>query len=194
MPHKDGWEILAELKSDPELQAVPVILYTIVDNHQLGMALGASAYLTKPIDAEQLCTTVARLTTNAANILVIDDDPNAIEVVCASLAGGGYQINTAQGGQAGLQAIAASVPDLVVLDLMMPEVDGFNVLNQLASDPRTSAIPVIVLTAKDLTLAERVMLSQRVSALVMKGGTPPEILLAKVTELLCTAQGQPVQV
>ena len=193
MPHKDGWEILADLKTDPELQSVPVILYTIVENQQLGLALGASAYLTKPIDPEQLCATVARLTASAANILVIDDDPNAIEVVRASLGVvGGYQISVANGGEAGLQAIAAAPPDLVVLDIMMPEVDGFNVLDQLARDPGTSAIPVIVLTAKDLTLAERALLSQRVSGLVAKGGASPEILLSKVAALLRAVDGQPV--
>jgi signal transduction histidine kinase/CheY-like chemotaxis protein len=192
MPHKDGWEILTELKADSDLQAVPIILYTIVENHQLGLALGASAYLTKPIDAEQLCATVARLTAGSANILVIDDDPNAIEVVRASLSVvGGYQIRTASGGQAGLQAITSALPDLVVLDLMMPEVDGFSVLDQLARDPRTSAIPVIVLTAKDLTSSERMLLAQRVSGLIQKGGGTPEVLLAKVVELLRAIHSQP---
>jgi signal transduction histidine kinase/CheY-like chemotaxis protein len=195
MPHKDGWEILADLKADPELQDVPVILYTIVENQQLGLALGASAYLTKPIDAEQLCATVARLTAGAASILVIDDDPNAIEVVRASLGVvGGYQISAAAGGQAGLDAIAAAPPDLVVLDLMMPEVDGFSVLDRLARDPRTSAIPVIVLTAKDLTIAERALLAQRVSGLVAKGGASTDALLSKVAALLRTVDAPSVPV
>jgi signal transduction histidine kinase/DNA-binding response OmpR family regulator len=192
MPNKDGWEVLSELKADPELQSVPVILYTIVENQQLGLALGASAYLTKPIDAEQLCATVARLTASPAKILVIDDDPNAIEVVRASLAVvDSYDIVTAPGGEAGLQAAAAAPPDLIVLDLMMPELDGFGVLEQLARDPRTSAIPVLVLTAKDLTSSERAFLAQRVRGLVQKGGAPPEMLLAKVAELLRVASGQP---
>jgi signal transduction histidine kinase/CheY-like chemotaxis protein len=192
MPNKDGWEILSDLKTDSELQAVPVILYTIVENQQLGLALGASAYLTKPIDAEQLCATVARLTASPAKILVIDDDPNAIEVVRASLAVvDSYEIVAAPDAEAGLLAVAGVPPDLIVLDLMMPGLDGFGVLDQLGRDPRTSAIPVLVLTAKELTPAERAFLAQRVRGLVQKGGAPPDALLAKVGELLRLASGEP---
>jgi threonine synthase len=95
-----------------------------------------------------------------------------------------YKVITATGGQAGLDCIAAARPDLIILDLMMPEVDGFAVLEQLDRDPQTSAIPVIVLTAKDLTRAECEFLNQRVSGLLTKGLTTPEQLLGKVTDLL----------
>jgi CheY-like chemotaxis protein len=136
---------------------------------------------------------VAQLTASPAKILVIDDDPNAIEVVRASLAVvGNYQIQAAPGGKAGLEAIADAPPDLIVLDLMMPDLDGFGVLDQLSRDPRTNTIPVLVLTAKDLTLAERAFLAQRVRGLVEKGGAAPAVFLAKVGELLRLANRQPV--
>jgi signal transduction histidine kinase/CheY-like chemotaxis protein len=185
MPHKDGWEVLAELKTDPDLQATPVALYTIVEEQKLGFYLGASAYLTKPIDEEQLRTTVARLATSGATIMVIDDDPNAREIVSYQLEQAGiYTVVAASGGQEGLDRISAHPPDLIILDLMMPEVDGFAVLDALGHDSRTHAIPVIVLTAKELTGLERDTLNQRVSSLLMKGMMTPEQLLGKVTDLL----------
>lgn len=185
MPYKDGWEILSELKSDPELRLIPVVLYTIIEEQKLGFYLGASAYLTKPIDEEQLRTTVARLVTADSRILVIDDDPNAIEIVTRQLGhAGAYNVVSANSGRAGLDHIASERPDLIILDLMMPEIDGFAVLEQLDREPATSTIPVIVLTAKDLTRSEHDFLNQRVNGLLSKELTPPEHLLGKVADLL----------
>jgi CheY-like chemotaxis protein len=185
MPHKDGWEVLADLKADAQLRSVPVVLFSIVEEQKLGFYLGASAYLTKPVDADELRATVARLVAGDATVLVIDDDPNAREIVTRQLdQAGPYRIVTASGGQAGLDRIAAAPPDLIILDLMMPEVDGFSVLDALDRQPHTRDIPVIVLTAKDLTAHERDLLRQRVSGLLMKGQTPHDQLLGKVRALL----------
>jgi signal transduction histidine kinase/CheY-like chemotaxis protein len=185
MPHKDGWEVLTELKADPSLRIIPVALYTIVDEQKLGFYLGASAYLTKPIDADDLRATAARLVASDATVLVIDDDANTREIVLRQLEqAGSYRVMTADGGQAGLEHIAAAAPDLIILDLMMPEVDGFAVLDQLDRQPHTRDIPVIVLTAKDLTIREHEILSQRVNGLLMKGLTSPDQLLGKVSTLL----------
>jgi signal transduction histidine kinase/CheY-like chemotaxis protein len=185
MPYKDGWELLAELKADPVLQSVPVILYTIVEEQKLGMHLGANAYLVKPIDETQLRTTVNQLVAHDATILVVDDDPNVLEIVHQQLTQmNGFRVITANGGQAGLDAIAAHRPDLIVLDLMMPDVDGFAVLTVLDRDPKTRGIPVIVLTAKDLTRAERDYLNERVQSFLSKGATPAEELLGRIHALL----------
>ncbi len=142
MPHKDGWEVLAELKSEPQLQTVPIVLYTIMEEQKQGFYLGASAYLTKPIDADQLRATLEQLVGHEATVLVIDDDSNACDIVTAQLeAVGSYQVVTAKGGQAGLAQVAAAPPDLIILDLMMPDVDGFAVLaalEQQGSDTRRS--------------------------------------------------------
>jgi CheY-like chemotaxis protein len=185
MPHQDGWEVLAALKAEPRLQVVPIVLYTIVEEQKLGFYLGASAYLTKPIDADELRATLARLIGSEATVLVIDDDPNTCETLSVQLAeSGGYQVVTAAGGQAGLERVALAAPDLIILDLMMPEVDGFAVLAALEQQAATRAIPVIVLTAKELSAAEHADLQQRVRGLLTKGATPPEQLLRKVRALI----------
>jgi signal transduction histidine kinase/CheY-like chemotaxis protein len=191
MPHKDGWEVLAELKADSFLRGIPVALYTIVDEQKLGFYLGASAYLTKPLDAEELRATAARLVGGDATVLVIDDDADAREIVTRQLQSAGpYRVMAAGGGQAGLDQIAVAAPDLIILDLMMPEVDGFAVLAQLDGQPRTRDIPVIVLTAKDLTAREHEALNQRVDGLLLKGLTSPDQLLSKVNTMLGGAQRQ----
>jgi CheY-like chemotaxis protein len=185
MPHKDGWEILTELKADAELRGVPVILYTIVEEQKLGYYLGASAYLLKPVSEVELRVTLERLVASDATVMVIDDDPNAREIVTQQLAQAGpYRIMTAGNGREGLERIAEQRPDLIILDLMMPEVDGFAVLEELARDPINCTIPVIVLTAKDLTAPEREVLTQRVNGLLEKGLTSPEHLLRHVSDLL----------
>ncbi|HEY0603312.1 MAG TPA: response regulator, partial [Herpetosiphonaceae bacterium] len=149
--------------------------------------LGANAYLTKPIDEEQLRSTVAQLVSHDSTILVIDDDDDAREIVITQLQQlGRHTILTAGGGRAGLELIASQRPDLIILDLMMPEVDGFAVLQQLETDEATRSIPVVVLTAKDLTNQEREFLNQRVSSLLNKGFTSAGELLEKVAELLGT--------
>jgi len=187
MPHKDGWELLAEIKANPALRDLPVVLYTIVDEQKLGFYLGASAYLTKPVDAEKLRATVTQLAKGDATILVIDDDPNAREIVTQQLeVGGSYRVRSASGGQDGLNQIASAAPDLIILDLMMPEIDGFAVLDQLDLNPHTRAIPVIVLTAKSLDPQEHDMLNRRVKGLLAKGGTDAEQLLSKVNALVGT--------
>jgi predicted ATPase/signal transduction histidine kinase/CheY-like chemotaxis protein/tRNA A-37 threonylcarbamoyl transferase component Bud32 len=193
MPYKDGWQVLTELKADAALQSVPVALYTIVEEQKLGFYIGASAYLTKPISEPQLRTTVTQLVGNNASIMVIDDDPNALEIVSHHLEqAGAYRVTTANNGQAGLDQIALTRPDLIILDLMMPEVDGFAVLDHLERNPDTRTLPVIVLTAKDLTRDEHNFLQQRVRGLLAKGSTSPDQLLGKVSDLLVTITKQPL--
>ena len=185
MPHRDGWEILADLKADSELQAIPVALYTSVEQQRLGFHLGASAYLIKPIDEMQLRATVAHLVQKNASIVVIDDDRNQLEIIATCLnRAGAYQVHTANSGAQGWAEIVRRRPDLIILDLMMPEIDGFTILKRLETDPHTRHIPVVVLSAKDLTVQERAYLAQRVKALLAKGDTSPERLLNRVMELL----------
>ena len=185
MPHKEGWEVLAELKADPELRAIPVALYTVAEEQKLGLNLGASAYLVKPVNAEQLRTTVARLVAENTTVLIIDDDPNIRKVVTKHIQlSNAYRVMTADGGQAGLDQIAATRPDLIILDLMMPEVDGFAILDKLAQQPHTRDIPVIVFTAKELTDQERETLDQSADGLFTKGAASSEQLLNRVRTLL----------
>lgn len=169
MPYKDGWTVLAELKANPDVQAIPVVLYTMIEEQRRGLHLGANAYLLKPIDEDQLRVTIARQVGNQATILVIDDDPDVRDILLNQLSQpGGYSVVTAPGGREGLEYIARTPPDLIILDLMMPEVDGFAVLHELDIGPETRSIPVVVLTAKDLTHEEHTYLNQRVGRLINK--------------------------
>jgi Response regulator containing CheY-like receiver, AAA-type ATPase, and DNA-binding domains len=162
-----------------------VALYTIVEQQRLGFHLGASAYLIKPIDEMQLRTTVAHLVQKNASIVVIDDDRNQLEIIADCLnRAGAYQVHMANSGAQGWEEIVRRRPDLIILDLMMPEIDGFTILKRLETDPHTRHIPVVVLSAKDLTIQERAYLAQRVKALLAKGDTSPERLLNRVMELL----------
>jgi len=184
MPYKDGWEILAEFKKTADLQTIPVLLYTVLEENRLGLQLGASAYLTKPIDEQHLNTTVSRLVLDGGTILVIDDDPDVLEVITQELAQqSNFQVITAKNGQVGLDLIAERQPDLVILDLMMPEVDGFEVLEKL--DHHADVVPpVVVLTAQELTEEEQLYLDQRVLRAFAKNATTTERLLNKVNMLL----------
>jgi CheY-like chemotaxis protein/nitrogen-specific signal transduction histidine kinase len=187
MPHKDGWEILTELKADPELASVPVVLYTIADEQRLGYHLGASAYLLKPIDEQHLRQTLSQLVAPSSTIVVIDDDANALEITAQQLEQlGSRRVVTANNGRDGLARVRETMPDAIILDLMMPELDGFMVLDQLKADPQTAGIPVVVLTARELSSQEHIWLRGQVSGLLAKGETSTEQLLHKLTEVVTT--------
>jgi signal transduction histidine kinase/CheY-like chemotaxis protein len=187
MPYKDGWEVLTELKACPDLQAIPVIIYTILEENRLGLQLGTSAYLTKPIDEARLRATVARLVVDGAKILVVDDDPDVLEMVTHELQRqSNFTVITASGGKEGLQQVATHPPDLIILDLMMPEVDGFAVLEHLEQDDGASTIPVVVLTAMQPDEEEQRYLDRRVNSFLSKSEIAPEHLLSKVNMLLAT--------
>lgn len=185
MPHHSGWELLAVLKAMPETQHVPVILYTITEEKKRGLHLGASAYLVKPVKEEQLRATMQKFAPTNATILVIDDNPDVLEMVSRDLASyNGYRVITANGGRVGLEYVARHCPDVIILDLMMPDMDGFSVLDELEQRQETCTTPVVVLTAKDLTLEEYTYLHNRVHSLLMKGTTSTEELLGKIGMLL----------
>ena len=185
MPDTSGWHILADLKADSELGWLPVILYTVLDEQQRGLALGANGYLIKPVNPKQLRDTVAELVSPEAAILAIDDDPYVLDILQYHLQElHSYQVLTATSGSAGLAAIAAQRPDLVLLDLMMPEMDGFAVLEALHAQVETCSIPVIVLTAKDVTADEQAYLQSRVKGLVHKSNHAPEQWLGRVRAVL----------
>jgi len=170
MSDLSGWDVLAALKGDPDLASIPVIVTTIVDEQHKGMALGAADYLTKPIDRARLLRTLARFVTAARKprILVVEDDPAQREIVRATLEAEGCVIDEAEDGRAGLARMRAAVPDLIVLDLMMPGMDGFEFAAALQASPDWRRIPVIVVTAKDLTVADRKRLEAGVAKVLLK--------------------------
>jgi signal transduction histidine kinase/CheY-like chemotaxis protein len=170
MPDLDGWAVLRALKDDPELRDIPVILLTILSEQELGYALGAADFLTKPIDTEALVRLLQRYCKpDRAHVLVVDDDAGTRDVLRRTLAKVGWRIGEAASGAECLDALQRLHPAVVLLDLMMPGMDGFEVLETMRRNEAWSDIPVIVITAKDLTHEERACLRRCAEKVVQKG-------------------------
>jgi signal transduction histidine kinase/CheY-like chemotaxis protein len=175
LPGVDGWEVLRRLKADPDLGHIPVVIVTVVDEREVGMALGAVDYLLKPIQRERLLAVLARVTTaesavgEGAVVLAVDDEPAGVELVRAALAPSGYRVVTASGGREALDRLHHERIDVVVCDLVMPEMDGFAVIKAMRDDPRTSDIPIVVCTAHDISDADRERLRGQILGVVHKG-------------------------
>jgi PAS domain S-box-containing protein len=186
MPGMDGWEVLARLKDDPALAEIPVILLTIVDDKKVGYALGATEYLTKPIDREQLRRALApyRHAPGAHRLLLVEDDPTTAELVRRTLETEGWTVDWARNGREGLAQVDAAAPALILLDLMMPEMDGFEFLETLRAAPRRNDTPVLVVTAKDLTAEDHLRLNGHVSAVLQKGNYSRDELLSEIASRL----------
>ncbi len=153
MPQKDGRQILHELKANAVAWDIPVIVLSIIDNKDLGYRLGAFDYLLNPFDREAILAALAHISPQQGGLLVVDGDPQLVGLVRQLLEGEPYEVVTATDGQEALKAIAQKRPDIILLDLLMPEMDGFAVIEHLQQDPQSRQIPVIVLTAKTLTAA-----------------------------------------
>lgn len=188
LPKKDGWEVLAEIKSNDELQATPVIIVSIVDKRPFGLNLGAVDYFVKPVEKQRLLEAVCRAMdtprTRGARILVADDDPGTVALLSTHFETAGYVVLQAHGGQQCIDLARTERPDIVVLDLLMPDVNGFDVVQTLKDSPEASDIPILVFTGKDLTALERQRLSSHVLAIMEKDPSTREDLLAAVKRIL----------
>jgi signal transduction histidine kinase/CheY-like chemotaxis protein len=175
LPKVDGWDLLVRLKKETETREIPVVIVSIVEERGKGFALGASDYLVKPVGREELMNALQRVSLRQLRqreeitILAIDDDPMAVELVEAILTGEGFRVLRAYSGEEGLTIAQRDIPALIILDLLMPEVDGFTVVEQLRSDPVTTAIPIIILTSKSLTPDEKERLNGKIAYLARKG-------------------------
>ncbi len=185
MPQLDGWTVLAAIKGDPELADIPVILMTIIDDRTRGYALGATEYLIKPVNREKL-TAVLRSACGTAGrkVLVIDDDELMRSGVCQSLRRDGWEVSEAANGRLGLASLGQSRPDVIMLDLMMPEMNGFEFLVEMRSQPEWRDIPVLVVTAKDLSAEERAQLNEHVERVMDKGSAELAELLGEIGQVL----------
>ncbi|QDG51900.1 response regulator [Persicimonas caeni] len=187
MPETDGWGVLGELEADEKLRRIPVILISMLDERQRGFALGADHYLVKPIDRSRLVDLIGeyrRRGRATGHCLVVEDDEATRELVRRIVEQQGWQVSEATNGQEGLDAAAQSLPDLVLLDLMMPEVDGFEFLSRFRADARFAAVPVVVVTAKELTSEEADELEAAASQVIQKVSRGPGELLAEVRRVL----------
>jgi PAS domain S-box-containing protein len=184
MPGKDGWQVLHDLKADPKTRDIPVIMLSIVDQKDLGYRLGASDYLLKPFDREAVVETLSRFSPLNGQILVVDDDPLVPDLIRQLLVEDNYRIGHAADGSDALDSIENDQPDVILLDLLMPEMDGFAVIEALQRSQEHGDIPIIVLTAKALTEEERKMLNTRVAAVIEKQGLTREQLLQELRQVL----------
>jgi len=175
LPKVDGWDVLIRLKGEPATRDIPVVIVSIVEEHGKGFALGAADYLVKPVSREEMLQALQRLgltrprLRERLTILTIDDDPLAVELVETILTAEGFHVLKAYGGVEGLAVARQELPALLILDLLMPDLDGFAVLEQLRADPATAAIPIIILTSQNLTLHEKERLQGAMAYLAHKG-------------------------
>jgi CheY-like chemotaxis protein len=190
LPGLDGWDVMRLLKADDQTRDIPVVVASVVDDERRGRALGAVDYLVKPVDRGTL---LARLRqhagagadgSSAPRILVVDDDPVSVELLAGILEGAGMQVLRAGGGAAGIAAARAERPALVLLDLMMPDVSGFEVIEELRADPAVCDVPILVVTAKELTEPEKSALNGRIAAVLRKDSLAGVELLALLDEAL----------
>jgi len=187
MPRKDGWDVLADLKKTPEVSNTPILVCSIVQDKSRGFSLGAADYLVKPITEDELRKALERINRDKTinKILVVDDEPSALMLLKRILESQPqYKVLDATGGAQALTIVESDKPDLVLLDLMMPEIDGFTVLDKLKANPDTHDIPVIIVTAKEITADDRARLNGHMTALYNKGMFTAEQLLDDIGHAL----------
>ncbi len=189
IPKKDGWEVLKELKEAPEVSDIPVIILSASNNRELGFGLGAVDYLTKPIDREGLLESLRRLSymkrvkRGAMKVLIVDDDPNVVDLLSSTLDKEGFLTLAALSGEDGISMAKERIPDLIILDLMMPVVSGFDVVEELRMDHLTREIPIIIFTAKEITEEDKEKLGNNIGKIIKKGHFSREDLLKEITLL-----------
>lgn len=189
MPRTDGWTVLAALKSDPVLADIPVVMMTMVDNRTLGYTLGVSEYLTKPIDRGRLSAVLERFrrTEREFNVLVVDDSSSVRDMTRRTLEKESCIVWEAGNGREALAELEKRRPNLILLDLMMPEMDGFEFIEAIRKNENLREIPVVVVTAKDVTEEDVRRLGDAARAIVSKGAGQADDVLARIREL--TAPG-----
>ena len=189
MPDIDGWSVMAALRQDAELAEIPVIMVTIVDEHRRGIALGAAGYLTKPIDRERLHRIVDRFraSTPPTRVLLVEDDPVQRERVGAWLEDQHWVVQEAANGREALARLQEEAPDVILLDLMMPEMDGFAVVAALQKEACWRNIPVIVITARDLSANDRQRLNSGVQSVLVKEMFRPAELVERIRRIVHTS-------
>jgi signal transduction histidine kinase/DNA-binding response OmpR family regulator len=189
MPEMDGWETLVALKNDPFLVNIPVVMSSIIEDRHLAQTLGAVDYLAKPVDKERLLKVVDKHIARSARgpILVIEDDPDTLEITCDLLVQAGWSVQAAESSQEAIGIIEKSPPMLILLDLMMPEMDGFEVIKKLRYHPQWQLIPIIVITSVELSTSEYAQLSKQVQNIFQKGKYELQDLLNEVNEVVSSS-------
>lgn len=191
MPDMDGWTVLSTLMADEELRNIPVIMLTMVDDPARGFLLGAADYATKPVNRKRLAHTLKKYTAKNSSVLIVEDDPTTRGVTRSILEKEGWKVNEAVNGTLALESLARERPTLVLLDLMLPEMDGLAFADLLRLHPEWQSIPLVVVTDKNLTKEQRRRLSGYVQTVLHRGGSR-EALLAGVRDFVvaCAARAK----
>ncbi len=186
MPGMDGWAVLRDLKADPDTRDIPVIMVSMTDDREMGYALGATDFLTKPVQRDQLVRLLERHRASGAeaSVLVIDDSPDVRGMLRRALEREGWQVDEAENGRAALERLEHTEPALILLDLMMPVMDGFEFVMEMRRRGHSSKIPIVVVTAKDLSDEDRERLNGDVAGLVQKKGSDRDSLLNEIRDLV----------
>jgi len=194
MPDIDGWTVLAALRGDPELADIPTIMATIVDEQRHGMTLGAVGYLTKPIDRDKLVDLVAkyRAPSGPTRILVVEDDATQRELIRSWLEPQNWSVIEADNGRVAIDRLSERVADVILLDLMMPEMDGFQLVAEMQKYPAWSKIPVIVVTARDLTVEDHARLNSGIEMILRKERFNPATLIESIRQVVAKSRSPKV--
>ena len=176
MPGKDGWTLLQDLKEDPELKDIPVLMVSIVDDKHKGFSLGVADYMTKPVDRKRLLTLLERYKLNGSggNVLIVEDDGSTRQLMRRIFVSEGWRVREAVNGRTGLELVHNAIPDLILLDLIMPEMDGFEFVEAIKAIPEARGVPVVVITGADISDEDRRRLNGGVEQIIQKSadGTP----------------------
>ena len=195
LPEVDGWEIMTRLKSDATTSGIPIVVVSVVDNPELGLALGAIDYFVKPVDTGALIKRLNRFDfmrhsgKNEVRVLVVDDDAANRIWLTQALEPAGFTVFEASGGREAIELAKEKRPDCVVLDLMMPEVTGFDVVEELRADERTRETPIMVVTAMTLTDADKRLLNGRVSQILTRGNVATTDIVGLLKRVIAQRNG-----
>jgi signal transduction histidine kinase/CheY-like chemotaxis protein len=178
MPNLDGWQALRALKESPDTRSIPVVIVSVVENRALAISLGAVEHLVKPVDRPALLLALSRagVLATKGHILVVDDDPDVRSLLGQELVAAGYRVRTAAGGAQALELLRGERPSAVLLDLMMPPPDGFEVLYHLRQDPDLRELPVIIITARELTASDEAILARSALRVIRKGPDSAQLI------------------
>lgn len=188
LPEQDGWQVLQALKSDPQTKEIPVLVVSALENSDLALGLGAVDYLVKPVRREDLHNLLERMSvmeppTRKVKVLVVDDDVDFLPLIGEMLPDNSYEVLTASNGHKGLALARSENPDIILLDLLMPGISGFEVLEKLQSNEQTKNIPVVVLTAMEVRSKDRKRLNDHIQGLMHKTALTPQSLMEKLCDL-----------
>ena len=194
MPGKSGWSVLTSFRTDPSLSDIPILVVSIVEGREIALELGAFDYLSKPVDRAELLDSLARAlpSLDGADIICVDDDPASVETVRKTLVAAGSTVRMTSSGEAALAEVDRAIPDAVFVDLMMPGMNGFELVARLRSRELLHSVPIIVLTAKDLSEEDRATLKHSVDRIVSKSELRASDLLATVRQAVSYRLRTPV--